>query len=342
MSQSVRQIFCQRCLAANSLGQELCGKCGTRLMLVVEPTNLRFEEEASEGAPPAEFLLERLSTLEGRLLRMAERLEQTLDLMLRQARTTYLDHTLIETIIDALDEAGLLDRKRVLAMWRERSDREEEESARAARRAKLKERVVSLYRGPERDEFARLVQEGFDLFGKGDAAKGLRALERAAALAPDNAPLNAFLGERLYVKGRAAPARDYFSRALEADPENARLRLLLGLACADEGDGERARSLLGEAAGALGRSFAAHCALGRLSAAESDWKGARAEFKLALRDRPGPEAHYLLGLANFQLGRDRTAPRPSKRAAEGSTSSIRRVPQRPHKSSPSSLGDLHR
>ncbi|HEX8355537.1 MAG TPA: tetratricopeptide repeat protein, partial [Pyrinomonadaceae bacterium] len=115
------------------------------------------------------------------------------------------------------------------------------------------------------------------------------------------------LGEQLFRKGRPAPARDYFSRALDADPENARLRLLLGLACGDEGDAERARELLGEAALSLAPSFAAHCALGRLAAAESDWKGALKQFKLALAARPGPEAHYLLGLANSRLGRERTA-----------------------------------
>jgi tetratricopeptide (TPR) repeat protein len=151
------------------------------------------------------------------------------------------------------------------------------------------------------------VRDGFEALEKGRGAAGLRGLERAAALARDNAPLNAFLGEQLLLKGRPAPARDYFERALGAEPGDARLRLLLGLACADEGDAARARELLREAAAALGPSFAAHCALGRLSAAESDWKTALAEFKLAQAARPGPEAQYLLGLANFQLGRERTA-----------------------------------
>src|SRR6266513_2907881 len=35
--------YCQRCLAANPLGQEFCARCGTRLMIVVEPNSSRFD-----------------------------------------------------------------------------------------------------------------------------------------------------------------------------------------------------------------------------------------------------------------------------------------------------------
>ena len=48
---SYQQIRCQRCRAVNPLGEELCGQCGTRLMLVVEPSALRFEEDALAEQP---------------------------------------------------------------------------------------------------------------------------------------------------------------------------------------------------------------------------------------------------------------------------------------------------
>ncbi len=128
--------------------------------------------------------------------------------------------------------------------------------------------VLEHYAGEERERFAGLVREGFEEIEKGRVAAGLRRLERAAALAPADGPLNHFLGVQLYRKGRTAPARDYFERALAADKENGWLHLLLGLACGDEGEAGRARRLLKDSVILGGPTFAAHYALGRLAAAE--------------------------------------------------------------------------
>ena len=37
----VEGIYCQRCLTVNPLGRELCVRCNTRLMLVVETAAVR-------------------------------------------------------------------------------------------------------------------------------------------------------------------------------------------------------------------------------------------------------------------------------------------------------------
>jgi tetratricopeptide (TPR) repeat protein len=303
MSNVRGKIFCQRCKSPNDMGEDLCGRCGTRLMLMVEPSASRFEGRGTGGGME-EHLLERVTAIENNISRVIDKLERMAELMLKQSRSSYFDHELLDTLITVLGEAGVIDPKRLAALWRERRQKVD---GPASPYGGLREDVLARYAGGEARAFGRLVREGFEALEKGRGAAGLRGLERASALARDNAPLNAFLGEQLLLKGRPAPARDYFERALAADSENARLRLLLGLACADEGDAARARELLREAAAALGPSFAAHCALGRLSAAESDWKAALAEFKLAQAARPGPEAQYLLGLANLQLGRERAA-----------------------------------
>jgi hypothetical protein len=72
--------YCQKCLAGNPLGQELCGRCGTRLMLVVEPPAARYEDS---GMMPTheEHLLERVSALENRHLRLTEKLGGTVVLV---------------------------------------------------------------------------------------------------------------------------------------------------------------------------------------------------------------------------------------------------------------------
>ncbi len=316
MTKRAAQIFCQRCLAANSLEQELCVRCGTRLMLVIEPSALRFEEETSSSGNFAEHLLERISTLENRLAQMAERLEHGMDLLLRHARSAYFDHVLLETLIGALNETGAISQQKLEDDWRDRCDRDATAIAEMSRREELCASVTTGYRGNDRMTFVEVVKEGFAQLDKGHTLKGVRMLERAAALAPGNAPLNSFLGEHFYRAGKMALARDYLARALDAEPEDCRVSLLLGLACGDEGDAPRAKELLLETLRRGGNSYAAHYALGRLFAAEADWEAALDEFKRALAARNCPEAHYIVGLVYYQLERNRMALRHLTKAVE--------------------------
>src|SRR5215212_1001532 len=144
--------YCQKCLAGNPLGQELCGRCGTRLMLVVEPPAARYEE-GGLIATHEEHLLERVSALENRLLRMTEKLEQTLDLLLRQAKNSYHDHALIDTIITVLAEAGTLDAVKLNKLWRERCRQDTAEQEMTARYKQLRAKIISAYRGTEHAAF---------------------------------------------------------------------------------------------------------------------------------------------------------------------------------------------
>jgi hypothetical protein len=108
--------FCQKCRAANPLGQEFCSRCGTRLMLVVQPPSVRVDP--AETTPHEEHLLERLTILENTLARLAERLEQGLKLLLRQSETAYTNHALVKSLIEILNECGVVDNERLESMWR--------------------------------------------------------------------------------------------------------------------------------------------------------------------------------------------------------------------------------
>lgn len=322
MSNVRGKIFCQRCKSPNELGEDSCGQCGTRLMLLVEPSGARFESRGTGGGME-EHLLERVTAIETHISRVIDKLEKMAELMLKQSRSAFFDHELLDTLITVLGESGAISRQRLAELWRERRKKEaavedvagaEGAEAPPSRFADLIGVVLEHYAGDERAEFGRIVRESFGEIEQGRVASGVRRLERAAALAPGNGPLNHFLGVQLYRRGRTAPARDYFERALSVDKDNGWLHLLLGLACGDEGEAERARLLLKDSVILGGPTFAAHYALGRLAAFESNWKVALSEFKLARATRPGPEAHYLLGLANLHLGRDRTALRELKKA----------------------------
>lgn len=307
------KIFCQRCKSGNELGQDLCARCGTRLMLMVETSSARFEDRSSTGGME-EHLLERVTAIENNISRLIDKLEQMAELMLKGSRSAYFDHALLETLLTVLTESGIIDRRKLEAAWRERSNSDEGLEGSKRRRRELCEKIVEEYKGDAREEFARLVGEGLEQHAKGREAEGARVLEHAADLSGANLPLDIFLGEHFFQKGRPKRAREYFARALVTNPENSVLLLMVGLACAEMGEAAPAREFLRAALKRLGPTFAAHCALGLLSASESDWKSALSEFKQALAAREYPEAHYLVGLAQFNAGRFAAARASLKRA----------------------------
>jgi len=116
MQQKAILHFCQKCRAANPLGQEFCLRCGTRLMLVVQPPSVRVGQ--SETTPNEEHLLERLTILENTMARLADRLEQGLNLLLRQSETAYTNHALVKGLVEILNECGVVDSDRLESKWR--------------------------------------------------------------------------------------------------------------------------------------------------------------------------------------------------------------------------------
>src|SRR5438132_8457805 len=116
MQKGTISYFCQKCCAANPLGQEFCLRCGTRLMIVVQPPSMRVDP--TETTPHEEHLLERLTILENTLARLAERLEQGLKLLLRQSETSYANHALVKSLIEILHECGIVDHARLESKWR--------------------------------------------------------------------------------------------------------------------------------------------------------------------------------------------------------------------------------
>ena len=85
-------------------------------MIVVQPPSVRVDVPAT--TPHEEHLLERLTMLENTLARLAERLEQGLKLLLRQSETAYSNHALVKSLIEMLNECGVIDNGKLESMWR--------------------------------------------------------------------------------------------------------------------------------------------------------------------------------------------------------------------------------
>jgi tetratricopeptide (TPR) repeat protein len=283
-------------------------------MIVVEPAAGRYEALES-GSSNEEHLLERISALENRLMRLSEKLERGLDLLLRQAQHSHFDRALVKALVGVLTEDGLVDGDKLERLWLNRCQKDAEEQLESEHREELRLKILATHRG-QQDSFIQFINEGFLFIDDDQPARGIRSLQRAADLDSDNAPLLYFLGEYFFKKGKTHRAEGYLARVYELSPRDRRVSLLLGLTCADEGQIERAKELLNNATQLGGPTFAAHYVLGRLFVAEAKWPRALQQFKLALATKNSPEAHYTLGCLYYQLRRDSLASRHLRKALE--------------------------
>ena len=307
--------YCQKCLAPNPLGQDFCNRCGTRLMIVVEPSFARYEV-TEQSIPTDEHLLERISVVENRLTRLTERLERSLDLLLKQAQNSYFDRSLIKALIGILTEDGFVETERLERLWNERCENDALEQKESSQRADLRVKILSDPPATNPKMFADLVGEGFTLLEENQTATGIDKLQRAAEMTQSNSALNLFIGEHFFRNGNPKVARAYLSKVHEAVPEDFRVELLLGLACADIGDAAGAKRLLENAIKRGGPCFAGHYGLGWLYMVEKNWRKAVTQFKKALAVRPSPEAHYALASLYYKLDRVELAGRHLRKAVE--------------------------
>ncbi|MEW6730692.1 MAG: tetratricopeptide repeat protein [Acidobacteriota bacterium] len=306
-------IFCQSCKAANAIGREYCSRCNARLMIIVIPRGLA--PDVALGQSIEEHLLERISTLEYALTRTQERFERVLDLMHRQATSSFSDHTLLDAVVTLLGDAQLLDKERLEAAWQARLAEQIEQSHAREMIETRRQKILAGPCGNTAERFAWLVQGGLELVAQGKARRGVRLLEKAILLAPDNIELNFFLGEYFYHEEKLALAEHYLKRVIECDSKHYRAVLMLGIICGDEGEIESAKQYLQEALN-MKDSFAAHYGLGRILASEGRLDEALPHFKRALLLKPTPEMYYVVGHAYLERGQAEPALRHLRKAIE--------------------------
>ncbi len=284
-------------------------------MLVTIPSAVRHDEEMMPSYYEEHFL-ERISNLEFRLGQLADRMSQALDLMLRQSRTIQLDHLLIETLVDALSSAGLLEGEKISQNWKEKVRAENDKQTLTDRRDIIRQKILSHRNATKTSSFTNLVKEGFKLLNLEKNEESLVPLEKAAALAPDNAPLLAFIGEQHFHQQKMTLACDYLKRAQVLMPSYEKTRLLLGLACAEEGETEEAEKYLQTLKQTRQVVPLIGFVLGFIFASQSRWTESLAAFKKLSAAFSTAETHYLIGSAYSQIGRGKLAYRHLQKAVE--------------------------
>ena len=281
-------------------------------MLIVTPPINKNETIWADAYPP-EHLLERVSSLELRMMQVVDRLGQALDLMMRQTRTIENEHLLVETLIEALTASGVIKDDQVGQSWRVKRQQAAAQAKIETRRELAREQILAASDNTKIDLFTKLVKEAFALFGKDEERQAIGTLERAAELNGRNVPLLRLLGEHYFRSDKRAKAENYLRRAFALDNDNARTNLLLGVAAADAGDAATARNLL-ESADA--RGLIANFVLGFIAAAQKRFADALTAFKIALRQRDCAETNYLVGAALAELNRRKSAARHLQKAVE--------------------------
>lgn len=307
-------IYCQRCEAANPIDRSNCARCGTPLLIVSPVRGQSSNYDDPDGIE--EHLLERISALETESARLRQQNERLLDLIHRQATTSFHDHALLDAVVSVLEERGGVNPGQVQSRWRELIDRYTEELDERERCEERSRDILDAYAGDDLVAFERLVQEGTELMLDGHVRRGVRKFEKALLLDPENTPLGLFLGEHFFFDGRRTLARHYLEQASTAAPDNEVAALMLGVLCGDEGETDSAREHFERALRLRKNSFVAHYGLGRLYAVEGDFERALAHFKRALALNPSAEMHYLVARTQALAGRADVAERHLRKAVD--------------------------
>lgn len=297
------------------LGESTCRKCGTRLMLVVFPPSLRYDTNQVPSYYE-DHLLERVTSLELRLGQITERLAMTLDLMLRQTKTSHTDHLLLETLIESLNTLGAIEKETLTQNWRERVDSDRVRETTETKREKVLNEILAEEVSSNPDLFAHLVKEGIRLLNVNEEKQGFRMLERALLLSLKNLPLLMLIAENYFRIDKFELAKSYLEKAKKLSLKNTKVNFLLGIINANEGETEQAEKLLKPLVTKKDKAFCVNYALGMISALKEDWAAALTAFKLANGVKESAELNYLIGCAYFQQHRYKIALRFLQGAVE--------------------------
>src|SRR3989442_875869 len=223
-------IHCQNCTTRNSLNREFCWKCGTKLLV------------ASGAVPfdPAmpfmeEHVLERISALEYSINTLTKRVDSLMETIERVAASNFIDHTMIETLTDSLESAGI-NLKNLEAEWRRRIDSRLLETEEVDRLGTRMQRIMDSYPGADRKQFALWIEKSYDLLVADRAQESLHFLKTALEHEPANSELGLLLAEVYFQAQEYTNAKECVTQVLLARPSQFEATFLMGLIQHRKGD----------------------------------------------------------------------------------------------------------
>ena len=262
-----------------------------------------------------EHVLERISAIEYTVSMISKRIDALMDTIERVAASNFIDHTMIETLTDSLQEAGI-DLSRLEEEWRRRVDSRIHESQDVDRLAQRIERIMDAYRGTERPRFNEWIEKAHDHFLSGQTRESVRFLKQALEHDPTNPDLGILLAEVYFHDKEYGKALRCLSHVLATKPDHFEATFLAGLIEQRKGEIQNAQLRFERAVGLKKDSSAAHATLGSLFANTGKRKQAFKHLSLALKLKPSASVHYMLGALFYNSGQHKRAIQHLKQATE--------------------------
>ena len=303
-------IHCQNCTTRNSLNREFCWKCGVRLLVASGPATF-------DAAIPfmEEHVLERISALEFSINTLTKRVDSMAETVERLAASNFIDHTMIETLTDSLETAGI-DLKNLEADWRKRLDSRITETEEVDRLGNRMQRVMDSYHGNDRQQFGLWIEKSYDLFVANQPGESIHFLKTAFEHDPGNSELGLLLAEVYFQEREYAKAKECVGKILKTHPKHFEATFLMGLIQQRRGNLLEAQATFEMAVGLKKESSAAHALLGSLLAAIGDRQQAIKHLMTALKLKPSAPVHFLIGAVYYGAGQHRRAIQHLKKATK--------------------------
>jgi tetratricopeptide (TPR) repeat protein len=294
-------IHCQNCTTRNTLDREFCWKCGSKLLVPSGPVSL-------ESAIPFmdEHVLERISALENMINMLSKRVDSIMETVERVAASNFIDHTMIETLTDSLESAGI-NLKNLETEWRRRIDSRILETEEVDRLGNRIQRILDAYRGSDRKQFALWMEKSYDLLVADRGLESIHFLKAALEHDPANLELRMLLGEIHFQTQEYTSAKECVAQVLAAKPESFEATFLMGLIEHRKGNLKEAQTELEHAVGLKKESSAAHASLGSLLAEIGNNQQALKHLNTALKLKPSAPVHFLMGAAYYGAGQQKRA-----------------------------------
>jgi len=303
-------IHCQNCTTRNSLEHEFCWKCGSKLLVTSGPVQLEVAMPFMD-----EHVLERISALEYSINMLTKRLDSLMETIERVAASNFIDHTMIETLTDSLETAGI-NLKNLEAEWRKRIDSRILETEEVDRLGNRMQRIMDSYRGSDRKQFGLWIEKSYDLFVADRANESLHFLKAALEHDPANHELGLLLAEVYFQEKDYAKAKECLGQILKTHPDHFGATFLMGLIQQRKGNLEQAEATLETAVGLKKDSSAAHASLGSLLAAVGKKQKAITHLHTALKLKPSAPVHFLIGAVYYGAGQHKRAIQHLKQATK--------------------------
>lgn len=299
-------MYCQACGAFNPDEEEFCVRCNQKLLvlsgLAVDEAS-GFEGEGEESFSFDEHLLERISILEEAVKRTAETVRLAMTALNKQERSILVNQTGLATLRELLESKQVLARDEWSDRWEQQMDYQVLALEKRQRFLDLKERMVALFSGRRRKLFEQLLDDAEYALFSFDVERALRALETAFKLDRDNYELAYFIGETYFNDGEPDRALPFFSQVLRVSPEHYEGLVFSGVIHHERGDTPEAEGLLKRAVALHPDSFLPNFSLGAIYASRGNLARAAVLLEKATEIETVPEASFLLGSCQYEMGK---------------------------------------